>query len=131
MELFFPLVLVFAVAVAAVAATACILVPGPKHLVSKVFLGTIGFIFGGAVCTSIVDVISGLTLNKLAPSLHPATTVITVLTCMIFVSVGATYSWAVIRLVDLIYSLLRSGRDENNPPESEGTALPPKSHLRS
>lgn len=81
MELFFLLTGVFAVAAAAVAATASILMPGPKHLVMRVFFGTIGFIFGGAVSTAIVVVIVAESTNSFAPSFTIGGASLTTLVC--------------------------------------------------
>jgi cytochrome bd-type quinol oxidase subunit 2 len=60
MELFFPMLFLFALAISAVLATACMLFPQPKHLSRDVFFATMGFFLGGAIGAIVFITILGL-----------------------------------------------------------------------
>ena len=114
MELFFPFLGVFAVAIAAVASTACILIPGPPHLVTKVFFGTLAFIFGGMLGTIVAAFLLAGTLNPLLPIGHMGSAMAEVIAAIVFISFGAASSWVTIKLLGYLFSSLAAFKEKRS-----------------
>jgi hypothetical protein len=125
MELFFPLIGVGAFGIAALAAVCCILIPGPKHLVSKVFFGTFAFLFGGAVLTFIV-VVFALSATLAAHHLHPREGQGFAVFGVIYVLTGAASAWLSIRLLNSVYKAIDVSRQNKQKTHSD---LPTEDHF--